>query len=99
MTMEGQARMLPVALLDYYDRAWETFLEQEGLTDAQRQARHYKVGHTIEGDTLIVVIQGLRLPRIVDGRPDGMIRVAVGPSMRLRFDLKEDRLIGTRLLR
>ena len=99
MTMAGQSRMLPAALLDFYVRAWETFLAQDDLSEAQQQARHYKIGHAIEGDTLIVVVQGLRLPRIVDGRAAGIMRVAVGPSMRLRFDLGDGHLIGTELLR
>lgn len=99
LTPEGQQRMLPAALLEYYTRAWRTFLEQPDLTGLQREARHYKIGHEIDGEVLVVVIQGLLLPRLAGNTADDYLRVSVGPSMRLRYSLVSSELLEQILLR
>ncbi len=99
MTAAGQARMVPVAVLEYYRRAWQVFLERGEHDSAARDPRHYKIGHSIENGTLVVVVQGLLLPRIENGAPNGIIRASLGPSMRLRYDLESGELTGMERLR
>ena len=91
--------MIPVALIDYYRRAWDTFLDQDELDPIQREPRHYKIGHELAGSNLTVVIQGLLLPRVHDGRPEGIMRMSVGPSMRLRYSLETGELLDKHLLK
>jgi hypothetical protein len=98
-TAGGQRQMVPVSAALYFSRAWNTFLEQESLSDEQRLPHHYKIGHEVQGNVLTVVIQGLLMPRIVDGEPGDIMRVSFGPSMRLQFALDSGRLIETLLLR
>jgi hypothetical protein len=98
-TPDGQQRMLPVALLTYYSRAWQTFLDQPKLSERQREPRHYKIGHEIEGDVLTIVVQGLLLPRIDGDDDDAYLRVSLGPSLRLRYSLVSGTLLDRQLLR
>lgn len=98
-SVDGQQRMLPVALLSYYQRAWQTFLASDDLAEWQRQPMHYKIGHEIAGDRLTVIIQGLLLPHLVDGQVDGILRVTAGPSLQLHYDLASGSLTGQERLR
>jgi hypothetical protein len=95
----GERRMVPMLAAVYHARAWETFLEQEDLNDEQRRPHHYQIGHEVEANVLTVVIEGLLLPRIVDGEPRDIMRVSLGPSMRLRYALDSGKLIDSHLLR
>ncbi len=95
----GQSRMLPATYLKFFNRTWETFLSQPGLSSEQQKPHHYKVGFELEGNVLTVLIQGLLLPRIEDGEVTGLMRVTLGPSMRLRYQFESGELIEKKLLK
>ncbi len=99
LTMRGQLGMIPMPYLPFLLSAWSEFLELPGLTGEQRDPRHYKAGFELRDAILTVTVQGLLLPRLRDGQPDGVLRVSIGPSALFRYDFNSGELLEQKLLR
>ncbi|GJL82155.1 MAG: hypothetical protein DHS20C01_17890 [marine bacterium B5-7] len=99
LVSETQQTIVPVVVLDYYNRAWQSFVMDNNLDTEQRELHHYEIGNELGDTDLIITIQGLLLPRIVDGQPQGIIRASVGPSMWFRYVLKSGKLINSKHMR
>ncbi len=99
LTMQGQLGMIPMTYLPFLVSAWEKFLELPGLTGERRDPRHYKAGFELRDAILTVTVQGLLLPRLRDGKPDGVMRVSIGPSALFRYDFTSGELLEQKLLR
>ena len=70
--------LIPGPYLDAWAVAYADFQTITEMNDEQKALRHYKIGFTENKEEIIVYFGALLLPRIVDGKPQGVIRSTFG---------------------
>lgn len=68
----------PGPWLEAWSVTYRDFLDIEEMTRDQKNLMHYKIGLTENDTQYIVLYQGLLLPMLTDGEPDGVMRVTYG---------------------
>ena len=70
--------LIPGPYLQAWTVAYADFQTIKEMNDEQKALRHYKIGFTENKEEIIVYFGALLLPRIVDGKPQGVIRPTFG---------------------
>ena len=86
-------KMVPAPYLRAWQIAYDDFRRIPGLTDAQKDLTHYKVGFTENESQYIVLLLGLALPYIDDnGNPNGIVNAVYGRSTKYWIDKKTNEI-------
>lgn len=88
LNTEALQRMVPAVYMPAWQVCYEDFLAISDLGAAQKELKHYKIGFTHNDDEIIVLLQALLLPEMVDGAPQGVIRATFGRSTKYWVDRK-----------
>ena len=88
LSAAAHGRMIPAAYLPAWLVCYEDFVAIPDLSDGQKALKHYKIGFTHNDTEIVVLFQALLLPEIVDGEPQGTIRVTLGRSTKYWVDRK-----------
>ena len=67
-------------------RAYEAFKEIQDLTNEQKRLEHYKISISDNDTEFLVEFGALLLPKIKNGKPDGIILMSIGRSTKLWID-------------
>nr|VFK64471.1 MAG: hypothetical protein BECKUNK1418G_GA0071005_10471 [Candidatus Kentron sp. UNK]VFK71102.1 MAG: hypothetical protein BECKUNK1418H_GA0071006_10511 [Candidatus Kentron sp. UNK] len=83
-----------------YLTAWQIcygdFQTIEDISEEQKRLQHYRIGFTEDNENYIVLFSGLMLPKMVNGKPEGLILGTVGRTTKYWVD-KESFTISKRL--
>lgn len=76
----------PGPWMEAWSVTYRDFLDIEEMSSDQKNLMHYKIGFTENDTQYIVLYQGLLLPMLKDGEPDGVMRVTYGLTTKYWVD-------------
>ncbi len=86
LTADSERRLVPGIYLTAWEAAYRDFRSLDDLTAGQRNLMHYRIGITESDRHYIVLFRALLLPRLVDGKANGVMRVTYGRSTKYWID-------------
>ncbi len=86
LTADSERRLVPGAYFEAWEVARRDFASLDDLTSQQKELKHYRIGFTENDRHYIVLFRALLLPRLVNGKPQGVMQVTYGQSTRYRID-------------
>ncbi len=84
--IDADQSLVPGPYLAAWQVCYEDFRNLPDLTEEQKELKHYKIGFTESQTHFIVLFQGLLLPQLIDGKPEGTIRATFGLSTKYRVE-------------
>ncbi len=86
LTPDSERRLVPGAYLAAWEVARRDFSSLDDLTREQKDLKHYRIGFTENDRHYVILFRALLLPRLVDGKPQGVMQVTYGQTTKYWID-------------
>jgi hypothetical protein len=88
-------RMIPAVYMRAWQTAYDDFHKIPGLSEEQKDLKHYKIGFTENDKNYIIVFLGLVMPYVNDhGEPMGITSTVFGRSVKYRIDKDSNQIVN-----